>query len=282
MTLTGSAQITGVIGWPVAHSWSPKVHGFWLDEFGINGAYIPMAVRPDVLALALSALPALGIRGVNITIPHKEKALEIVDEADDLARKIGAVNTISVEKNGQLLGTNTDAYGFIQNLRSNAQQWSVRKPALVLGAGGASRAVCTALIDADVPEVRVCNRTFSRAETLAGDLAGPITAIDWFDRVQASTDVGLLVNTTNLGMVGQTALDMPLTKLPPSAVVTDIVYSPLITPLLENARKRGNVVVDGLGMLLHQAEPGFAEWYGRIPKVSAALRDYVLGQENGS
>ena len=281
MKIARVASISGVIGWPVAHSLSPRLHSFWLKEYGIDGAYIPLAVKPENLPLALWALPALGFRGVNVTVPHKEQALQLVDKADSAARRVGAVNTISFNKNGQLLGSNTDAYGFMENLQVNAPEWISKKPALVIGAGGAARAVCAGLLDAGVPEVRVCNRTIARATSLANDLGGPIQTLSWRDRVEAAGGVGLLVNTTNLGMVGEPSLDMPLTKLPTGALVTDLVYAPLMTTLLTEAQARGNPVVDGLGMLLHQAAPGFAAWYGRKPVVSALLRAHVLGINNG-
>ena len=277
MTLSRTAGLAGVIGWPVAHSLSPKLQKFWLKELGIDGAYIPLAVNPENLSLALWALPALGFKGVNITVPHKEQALALVDKTDSFARRIGAVNTISVDEKGRLIGSNTDAYGFIKNLKGEARHWKPSRPALVLGAGGAARAVCVALLNAGAREVRICNRTRSRAESMADEIGGPLVAIEWGERAEAVEGAGLLVNTTNLGMIGAPKLSMPLTKLPRSAIVTDIVYTPLMTPLLVSARERGNRIVDGLGMLLHQAQPGFTAWFGREPKVTDALRDHVLG-----
>ena len=277
MTLSRTAGLAGVIGWPVAHSLSPKLQKFWLKELGIDGAYIPLAVNPENLSLALWALPALGFKGVNITVPHKEQALALVDKTDSFARRIGAVNTISVDEKGRLIGSNTDAYGFIKNLKGEARHWKPSRPALVLGAGGAARAVCVALLNAGAREVRICNRTRSRAESMADEIGGPLVAIEWGERAEAAEGAGLLVNTTNLGMIGAPKLSMPLTKLPRSAIVTDIVYTPLMTPLLVSARERGNRIVDGLGMLLHQAQPGFTAWFGREPKVTEALRAHVLG-----
>ena len=277
MTLSRTAGLAGVIGWPVAHSLSPKLQKFWLEELGIDGAYIPLAVNPENLSLALWALPALGFKGVNITVPHKEQALALVDKTDSFARRIGAVNTISIDEKGRLIGSNTDAYGFIKNLKGEARHWKPSRPALVLGAGGAARAVCVALLNAGAREVRICNRTRSRAESMADEIGGPLVAIEWGERAEAVEGAGLLVNTTNLGMIGAPKLSMPLTKLPRSAIVTDIVYTPLMTPLLVSARERGNRIVDGLGMLLHQAQPGFTAWFGREPKVTDALRDHVLG-----
>ena len=273
MILSGKARIAGVIGWPVGHSRSPRLHGYWLEKYGIDGAYLPLAVPPERIEQAIRALPALGFRGANVTVPHKEAALRIVDRVDPVARRIGAVNTIVVGEDGSLEGRNTDAHGFIANLYHGAPGWRPEAgPALVLGAGGAARAVVAALIDAGVPELRLYNRTAAKAEALAQDIGGPI-------RVVSAPDLGgstLLVNTTTLGMAGQPPLDLDLTALPADAVVTDIVYTPLITPLLAAARARGNPIVDGLGMLLHQAAPGFEAWFGIHPEVTPELREFVL------
>ncbi len=283
MTISGKAKLAGVIGWPVSHSRSPRLHGYWLKRYGIDGAYVPLAVAPESIEQAIRALPALGFRGTNVTVPHKEAALRIVDRIDPVAKRIGAINTIVVGEDGKLEGRNTDAYGFITNLRQGAPGWRPEAgPALVLGAGGAARAVVAALVDAGVPEVRLYNRTAAKAEALARDIGGPIRggAIRGGPiRVVAAPDlsgVALLVNTTTLGMAGQPALDLDLTDLPKFAVVTDIVYTPLVTPLLAAARARGNPIVDGLGMLLHQAVPGFEAWFGVRPEVTPELREFVL------
>lgn len=276
MILTGQARLAGVVGWPVAHSRSPRLHGYWLEHYGIDGAYVPLAVRPEALAEALQGLAATSFRGVNLTIPHKEAALALCDEVDAGARRIGAVNTLVFEA-GRVIGSNSDAFGFIENLRHGAPRWRAADgPALVLGAGGAARAAVCALIDAGAPEVRVCNRTDARAECLAADFAAPAVARPWASRAAALADVALLVNTTSLGMQGQPELDLDLRALPPDAVVNDIVYTPLQTGLLRRARARGNATVDGLGMLLHQARPGFEAWYGVAPEVTEALRAFVL------
>lgn len=282
MIISGAAALAGVIGWPIAHSLSPRLQGFWLKELGIDGAYVPLAVKPEDLSRALWALPSLGFKGVNITLPHKEQALALVDKVDSSTRRIGAVNTIVIDQKGKLVGSNTDAFGFMENLQASARQWRPVRPVLVLGAGGAARAVCAGLMGVGVREIRVCNRTRLRAQTMAQEVGGAIISVDWDDRAQAAEGVGLLVNTTNLGMQGEPPLNMPLTKLPRFAVVTDIVYTPLMTPLLQSAQERGNIVVDGLGMLLHQARPGFTAWFGREPAVTAALRAHVLGSECGS
>jgi shikimate dehydrogenase len=276
VSLSGKARLAGVMGWPVEHSLSPRLHGYWLEQHGIDGAYVPLAVAPADLPTALTALPALGFRGVNLTLPHKEQALDLCQEVDDLARRIGAVNTIVV-RDGRLFGSNSDAFGFLENLKDGAPDWRAEAaPAVVLGAGGASRAVVAALADAGAPEVRLVNRTRERAEALATALGGALSVYDWDRREAALAEAGLLVNTTTLGMAGQPPLDLDLGALPVEAVVTDIVYAPLMTPLLQAARTRGNPLVDGLGMLLHQARPGFEAWYGVRPEVTPGLRDFVL------
>jgi len=274
--LSGKARLAGVMGWPVAHSLSPRLHGYWLDHHRIDGAYVPLAVAPDSLATALSALPALGFRGVNLTVPHKEPALDLCQEVDDLARRIGAVNTVVVRE-GKLVGSNSDAFGFLQNVTEGAPDWRVEAaPSVVLGAGGAARAVVAALADAGAPEVRIVNRTRERAEALAASLGGALSVYGWEQRAQALGEAGLLVNTTTLGMSGQPPLDLDLGQLSGHALVTDIVYAPLVTPLLEAARARGNPIIDGLGMLLHQARPGFEAWFGLRPDVTPDLRAFVL------
>jgi shikimate dehydrogenase len=280
MTLTGNAKIAGVMGWPIAHSRSPRLHGFWLDSLDIDGAYLPLAVRPEDLPTALAALGPLGFQGVNLTLPHKEAALDICDRVDEIARRIGAVNTIIRDPGGGLRGTNTDAFGFIENIHAGAAWTPSDGPAMVIGAGGAARAVVAALIDAGVPEIRLANRTAARAEALARDLEGPVSVVDLADAESALADALLLVNTTSLGMAGQPPLDLALDRLPETAVVNDIVYVPLETDLLARARARGNPVVDGLGMLLHQARPGFEAWFGTRPEVTPELREFVMEDLN--
>lgn len=275
MTITGAARLAGVIGWPVAHSRSPRLHGFWLEHHGIDGAYLPLAVQPEALDRAVPALVDLGFRGANVTVPHKEAVLALCDRVDALAGRIGAVNTLVFEE-GRIDGSNSDAYGFMENLRSAGGSWPAAAPAVVLGAGGAARAVVAALLDAGVPDLRLVNRTRERAETLAADLGGPVRVVDWSERAAALADAGLLVNTTTLGMEGKPALELDLARLPETALVNDIVYVPLDTPLLKAARARGNPVVDGLGMLLHQARPGFRAWFGVDPEVTDELRRFVL------
>ncbi|BBK39755.1 shikimate dehydrogenase (NADP(+)) [Allostella sp. ATCC 35155] len=277
MMLTGKARLAGVMGWPVSHSRSPRLHGHWLERYGIDGAYVPLAVRPERVCDAVRALPILGFSGCNLTVPHKELVLPALDRIDPLARRIGAVNTVVVAADGALEGSNTDAFGFIQSLREAAPGWSAAAgPAMIVGAGGAVRAIVVALQQAGVAEVRIANRTRARAETLAAEFGG-VAVVDWVDRARALDGVGLLVNGTTQGMTGEPALDLDLTHLPASAIVADIVYVPLMTPLLAAAAARGNPIVDGLGMLLHQARPGFEKWFGVAPQVDADLRRFVLG-----
>ena len=280
--LSGRAVLAGIMGWPVGHSLSPRLHGFWLRQHRIDGAYVPLAVEPGNLAQALHALPALGFRGVNLTIPHKEPALAVVDRITPAAARIGAVNTVIVGPDG-LLGDNTDGYGFMASLAAGAPGWRAADgPAALLGAGGAARAIAVALIDAGAPELRLVNRTQERAEALAGQIGdiarehGAALAVLPWQGGDALAGASLLVNTTSLGMTGQPPLEIDLQSLPRAALVTDIVYSPLETGLLAAARARGHAVVDGLGMLLHQARPGFHAWFGVDPEVSEALCATVL------
>ncbi|HUK59975.1 MAG TPA: shikimate dehydrogenase [Stellaceae bacterium] len=277
MNLSGGARIAGVMGWPVAHSRSPALHGYWLAEHKIDGAYVPMLVAPENLAAALRALPVLGFAGCNLTLPHKETALAIVDEIDPSARRAGAANTIVVGKDGKLGASNSDMFGFLAALHDGAPGWRAHDgPAVVIGGGGGARSVAAALLDAGVPELRLVNRTRDRAEAMARELGGSIVVLPWQERAAALEHASLLVQTTSLGLEGRTTLDLPLDRLPREAVVNDIVYVPLETPLLAAARARGNRVVDGLGMLLHQGRPGFAAWYGVMPEVTPALRRAML------
>ncbi len=291
MILSGQSKLAGVMGWPVGHSLSPRLHGFWLERYGIDGAYLPLAVAPEHFESALGSLAEMGFRGVNVTIPHKQAAFALCGTVAPLAARIGAVNTLDFD-DGRLEGRNTDADGFIENLRQGAPDWDpAAGPALVLGAGGAARAVAVALLDAGAPELRLANRTGARTEALAeelgaeelgaeewgaADLGSQVTAVPWEARGAALDGLSVLVNTTSLGMAGQPPLDLDLDALPEGALVTDIVYAPLETALLARARARGNPVVDGLGMLLHQARPGFEAWFGVAPEVTAELRAFVL------
>ncbi len=277
MTISGKARLAGVMGWPVGHSLSPRLHNYWLDLHGIDGAFVPLPVAPEHFAQALRILPRLGFRGVNVTVPHKEAALAAVDRLDPLARRIGAVNTIVMSEDGTLSGSNTDAYGFSAHLAASVPGFSAASgTAVIIGAGGAARAVAVALTDMGAPEIRIINRTLARAEELALALGGSAHVVDWSGRARALEGASIVVNTTTQGIAGQPALDLDLSRLPASAVVYDIVYNPLETALLAAARGRGHRVVDGLGMLLHQAVAGFEAWFGVRPEVTAQLRAHVL------
>ncbi len=275
MILSGRAALAGVLGWPVSHSKSPRLHSYWLEKHGIDGAFLPLPVAPENFPSALRALVNLGFRGSNVTVPHKEAALEQADEADEAARRIGAANTL-VFREGRILASNSDGFGFLANLEHRAPDWNPEVPALVLGAGGAARAIIVALLDSGCRELRLCNRTGSRAEALCGEFGSTLSVVDWADKEAAMDGIGLLVNTTSLGMAGQPPLTFDLAELPGDAVVNDLVYAPLETALLAAAKARGNPTVDGLGMLLHQARPGFEAWFGQKPSVDDALRDFVL------
>ena len=265
-----------VIGWPVEHSRSPVIHGYWLKQYEIEGAYEKEAVRPEDLKSFLQQLWTHGYIGANVTLPHKEAALRAARSADEAAVTIGAANTLWLDPDGTLHASNTDAYGFMTNLDAEAPQWSEGLGAvLVLGAGGAARAVLYGLIKAGVPQILLANRTRARAETLAAAFGPRVQAVDWEARNEALGACGLLVNTTSLGMTGQPPLEIDLSAMPNSAVVADIVYVPLETPLLAAARARGLACVDGLGMLLYQAVPGFERWFGVRPEVTPDLKAHV-------
>jgi shikimate dehydrogenase len=265
-----------VIGWPVEHSRSPLIHRYWLKHYGIDGDYVKEAVRPEELARFLGSLGARGYAGANVTLPHKEAALRAAESADEAAMAIGAANTLWLDPDGTLHASNTDAYGFMTNLEAEAPDWNAgRRPVMLLGAGGAARAILHGLLAAGVSRILLANRTRDRAEDLAEAFGEAVEMVDWADRNRALQGCGLLVNATSLGMTGKEALDVDLAALPNDAVVADIVYSPLETDLLAAARARGNRVVDGLGMLLHQAVPGFERWFGVRPEVTPELRAHV-------
>jgi len=270
--LTGKARIAGITGWPVSHSRSPRVHGFWLKRYGIDGAYLPLPIDPAHFPAAISGLMRSGFAGVNVTIPHKVAAFAVCDEVDDSARRAGAVNTLMFE-NGRITGSNTDGWGFLENLRAGGVD-PAAGPALILGAGGAARAVAAAMLACGA-QVTVANRTRARAEDLARGLPG-LKVIDWEVRNKALPDNALLINTTSLGMAGHPPLQIDLDRGARGLTVADIVYVPLETPLLAAARAREIRCVDGLGMLLYQAVPGFRRWFGVDPVVDEALRRFVL------
>lgn len=269
--LTGSARIAGIIGWPVAHSRSPRLHGFWLERHAIDGAYIPLPIRPDDFATAVRGLAAAGFAGANVTIPHKLAAFAVCDSTDDAARRAGAVNTL-VFADGRITGSNTDGWGFLANLRAHGVD-PAAGPALLLGAGGGARAIAAAL-QAEGVTVTVANRTHAHAEGLARDLPG-LHVIDWNRRSDVVADHALVVNATSLGMAHHPPLALDLSRAARSTAVCDIVYVPLETPLLADARTRGLRAVEGLGMLLHQAVPGFRAWFGVQPEVDDELRRFV-------
>ena len=275
--MTDTIPLAGVIGSPIAHSRSPQLQRHWLVTHGLAGHYIPMDIKTQDLADAIRMLPKLGFVGVNVTIPHKETVLDIADLVTDRATMIGAANTLIFRKDGKIHADNTDGYGFLENLKTGAPNWEpTAAPAAVLGAGGAARAVVAALLDAGVPEVMIANRTQIRADRLAEDLGHRVKVVDWVHAPNMIDDANLLVNTTSLGMVGKADLRVPLDGLRPDMVVTDLVYTPIKTKLLEVAEAAGCTTVDGLGMLLHQAVPGFERWFGVRPTVDSAARAAAL------
>ena len=268
--------LAGVMGDPVMHSRSPKLHNYWLAKYGLTGIYVPLAITAANLRAALRALSALGFSGCNLTIPHKEAALDIVDKLDPLARRIGAVNCVVVASDGSLEGRNHDGFGYIESVREAQPEWRADTgPIVVIGAGGGARAVLVSLIDQGAREIRLVNRTLARGKALAGDLGGPITALAWEKREAALEGAAMLINATNQGMLGEPPLDLALDRLPVRALVSDIVYIPRETVLLAAARKRGNATVNGLGMLLHQARPAFHAWFGIMPEVTPELRAMI-------
>jgi shikimate dehydrogenase len=277
MTELPRIPLAGVIGSPIAHSKSPQLHRHWLKTYGIQGHYIPMDVAVEDLEQVLKTLPKMGFVGVNLTLPHKEKVMEIADLITDRATLIGAANTLIFRKDGKIHADNTDGYGFIENLKTGAPQWNPRSgPAAILGAGGAARAVIASLLDAGVPEIFLSNRTRVRAEKLQKDFGNRVQVYDWVQAGNMIDDVSLLVNTTSLGMIGKGELRVPLDGLRSHTVVTDLVYAPLKTKMLATAEEYGCVTVDGLGMLLHQAVPAFERWFGRRPEVDSATRAAAL------
>lgn len=269
--------LAGVIGNPIEHSKSPALHNYWLKTLGIAGYYIPMRIEREHLKTVLRSLHKAGFVGVNVTIPHKELVLELADIITDRAALIGAANTLIFRKDGKIHADNTDGFGFIENLRQGAPGWNpTAGPAAVLGAGGAARAVIASLLEVGVREIRLANRTRTRAEALRNDFGSKIIVVDWVQAGNMLDGAVTVVNTTSLGMVGKQEMRVPLDGLMPGAVVTDLVYTPLITPFLETATQMGCITVDGMGMLLHQATPGFERWFGTRPPVNEAARNAVL------
>lgn len=275
--MTEGVQLAGVIGDPIGHSKSPALHGHWLKRYGINGHYIPMHVTRDDFADVLKTLPKMGFRGVNVTVPHKEIALQLADTITDRAALIGAANTLTFTSTGKVQADNTDGIGFLANIKQKYPEWSASYgSALVLGAGGAACAIVSALLADGAPEVILVNRTRSRSENLRDRLGARIKVMDWTKIPQVLPDIATVVNTTSLGMVGQPPLNIDLAGLHKETLVNDIVYAPLKTELLLQAEQAGAHIVDGLGMLLHQAAPGFERWFGHRPEVDDELRKAVL------
>ena len=276
MSTTDKFLLAGVMGWPVMHSRSPMIHNYWMAQHQLKGTYVPLAIAPDKLEASLRALAPLGFSGCNLTIPHKQAAMKIVDEVDAASQRIGAISCVTALADGRLLGSNNDAFGFIRNIQHTVPTWRADAgPIVVIGAGGGARAVCWGLMQEGAKEIRLVNRTLGRAQDIAAEFGAPITAYPWAQRHDVLAGAAMVVNSTSSGMVGQPALDIDLTQLPSSALAADIVYIPLETPFLAAARQRGNVTVNGLGMLLHQGPLAWKTWFGMEPKVTPELRALV-------
>lgn len=265
------------MGWPVAHSRSPLIHNYWIKQYKLTGAYGAFPVAPSNLEAAIRGLKALGLAGCNITIPHKVNAMAYVDWVHPLAQRMGAINTVVVQADGALHGFNNDGFGFIHSLLEAQPTWQANAgPIAVIGAGGAARAIIVSLLDEGATEIRVINRTHSKAEELAQEFGSLVTSVQWGNREDALIGASLLINTTSQGMHGEPALNISLTNLPTDALVSDAVYIPMETPLLKEARQRGNSTVNGLGMLIHQARPAFQAWFGVMPEVTDKLYAEVI------
>jgi shikimate dehydrogenase len=272
MSTPNGFGLAGIIGMPVAHSRSPTIHNFWLNAHGIRGAYVPLAVKPERLNDALPGLVALGFRGCNVTMPHKQTAMLLLHRVNETARRIGAVNTIVVEENGTLSGFNNDGNGFVQSLRDAKPDWRADEgPILLLGAGAASRAVVVALLENGARQILIANRTAEKAQAVATEFGPTVSAVGWADRNAAMAGTALLVNCTDRGMIGKPALDVDLARVVPTTLVADLIYTPLETPFLAEARLRGCVTVNGLGLLLNQARLAFKAWFGVLPDVTPEL-----------
>jgi shikimate dehydrogenase len=272
MAESSAFGIAGLVGWPVAHSRSPVIHNHWLARYGIPGRYVLFPVPAEKLADALRGLSALRLRGCNVTTPHKQAVMPLIDDVDPLAKRIGAVNTIVVQDDGSLRGFNNDGNGFVQSIRDARPDWRPDAgPIAIIGAGGAARAVVASLADQGAREIRVVNRTYERACELQALFGPPVSAVRWDARADALAGVALVANATNQGMGGKSALDLALDRLPADAIVADLIYTPPETPLLAAARKRGNPTVNGLGMLLNQARPAFNAWFGATPQITPEL-----------
>jgi shikimate dehydrogenase len=273
-----NVPIAGVIGNSISHSKTPKLHQHWLRRYGIRGEYVPLHVESENLESVIRSMPKMGFVGANVTIPHKVDVMQFADQISDRAILVGAANTLIFKDDGKIYADNTDGYGFMANLRQGAPDWDPKSgPAMVLGAGGACRAIIVALADAGVTEIFLTNRTRAKADALRAEFGARIQVVDWVQAGNVVEDAATLINTTSLGMTGQPELRVPLDGLRPDTLVTDIVYSPLQTPLLAQAQAAGCRTIDGLGMLLHQGVPGFERWFGKRPEVDDATRQVVLG-----
>jgi shikimate dehydrogenase len=279
--MAGDFILAGVMGWPIAQSRSPILHNYWIEKHKLNGRYVPLAVRPERLADAIRGLPALGFRGCNLTMPHKQYAMTLVDHLTDTAKRIGAANCIVVGEDGKLSGTNNDGNGYVLSVQEVAPQWKPSDgPIAILGAGGAARAIIVALLERGAREIRLINRTYEKAEQLANDFGSAIRPVAWEKRDDAIGDVALLTNATNQGMAGNPPLAISLAKLSSKTLVSDLIYVPPETPFLAAAKARGNVTIGGLGMLLHQARPAFQAWFGVLPEITPDLRAAVMATFN--
>ena len=276
--MAGDFVLAGVMGWPIAQSRSPILHNYWIEKYKLNGRYVPLAVKPEKLGDAIRGLPALGFRGCNLTMPHKQMAMTMLDRVTDTAKRIGAVNCIVVEGDGKMWGTNNDGNGWYLSLLEAAPSWKPADgPVAILGAGGAARGLLVVLIENGAKEIRLINRTFEKAAALAKDIDPSIVKpIAWEKRADVIGDVALLTNATDQGFIGKPALDISLDKLPKQALVSDLIYTPPETPFLAAAKARGNVTVNGLGMLLHQARPAFEAWFGLMPEITPDLRAAIM------
>lgn len=266
-----------VLGNPISHSLSPKLHNYWLKRYGLQGEYTAIQVTEDALADTLRRMPGEGFIGANVTLPHKVSVMQLADHITDRATLIGAANTLIFKEDGKIFADNTDGYGFLANLRQGAPDWDPKAgPAAIFGAGGAARAIIVALADAGVPEILLSNRTRPKAEALKADFGARIQVVDWVQAGSMLEDARTVINTTSLGMKGVQEFKVSLDALRPDAVVTDIVYNPLRTKFLQTAEEMGCTTVDGLGMLLHQGVPGFERWFGHRPEVDELTRRAVL------
>jgi shikimate dehydrogenase len=279
--MAGDFILAGVMGWPIAQSRSPILHNYWIEKYKLNGRYVPLAVRPELLADAIRGLRALGFRGCNLTMPHKQYAMTMVDHLTDTAKRIGAVNCIVVGEDGKLSGTNNDGNGYVLSVQEIAPQWKPSDgPIAILGAGGAARAIIVALLERGASEIRLINRTLEKAERLAKDFGPAIKPIAWDKRGDAIGDVALLTNATNQGMTGHPPLEIAFDKLSSRTLVSDLIYVPPETPFLAAAKTRGNITINGLGMLLHQARPAFQAWFGIMPEITPDLRASIMATFN--